>query len=312
MLLALKLTCHGIRRSEVYEGGLTGRQKEAAARLRAIVTHLAENIGIRDHVHYDNLKEAAEYIARSFSELGYNVERQSYRVDGKAFDNIVARRPDGKKDGKIIVIGAHYDSCFNPGADDNASGVAGLLELAGRFRGRELDSNIQFVAFVNEEPPFFKTELMGSRVYARKLKEAGKKVKAAIVLEMIGYYTDEKDSQRYPLLLGLFYPNRGNFIMVVGNFRSAGLVRKIRNGFRRQSDFPIESIVAPSFIPGIDWSDHASFWKEGYPAVMITDTSYLRNEHYHQPTDLPGTLGYNRMAVMLDGLEKSIIKYVAD
>ncbi|MCH8903224.1 MAG: M28 family peptidase [Bacteroidetes bacterium] len=221
-----------------------------------------------------------------------------------------------------IVIGAHYDHLgygshnslyrgdpqIHNGADDNASGVAGLIELARLLKDTPFRHRLKFAAFVNEEPPFFQTDQMGSFVYIQKTKLLGENIKTAIILEMLGYYSEKPFSQKYPLLLGPFYPNKANFIAIVGNFPSKGIVKSLTKGFRQSSKFPVVRLVSPEFIPGVNFSDHWSFWQVGIPAVMVTDTAYLRSQYYHQKTDLLDTLDYQKMAKVVFGLKEAIIK----
>lgn len=248
------------------------------------------------------MNEAVKYISEQFALFGYNVEFQDYTVSNRIAKNIIALKPGIKQPQEIIIVGAHYDTCFNPGADDNASGVAGLLELARFMADKEMNRSIKFIAFVNEEPPFFKTEDMGSRVYAKAARRKGENIKAALILEMIGHYSDRLHSQRYPLFFGPFYPNKANFIAVVGNLLSRRIIKNVVLNFRNQARFPIESVVTFSFIQGVDFSDHWSFWKEGYPAVMITDTAFYRSPHYHCGSDTAEKLNYEDMAEVIGGL----------
>ncbi len=279
--------------------------------LRSHVYRLSHEIGDRNLFEYAKLDEAAAYIAGEFEEYGYRTELEEFPVSGKTARNIIARKVGAGKPDEVIIVGAHYDTCYNPGADDNASAVAGLLELARSFAGEETGRTIKFIAFVNEEPPFFKSEKMGSRVHARNARARGEKIEAALILEMIGSYSNEPNSQKYPPLFGPFFPNRADFICVVGSFRFRSLVKKVGAIFKEHSDFPIETIAAPAFVPGIDFSDHWSFWKENYPAVMITDTAFYRYAHYHQPTDTYEKLDYKSMAAVVEGL-KYVIAKLAD
>lgn len=276
--------------------------KNAVGLLRAHVYRLSHEIGDRNLFQDGKLDEAAGYIVAQLESYGYRPESQEYTVSGRSVGNIIARKEGLKKPEEVIVVGAHYDTCFNPGADDNASAVAGLLELARTLAGEETDRTIKFIAFVNEEPPFFKSENMGSSVYAKKARGRGEDIKAALILEMIGYYSDKPNSQKYPPLFGPFYPNRGDFVCVVGSCRHRRLVRKVSAIFKKNSAFPVETVVAPSFVPGVDFSDHWSFWREGYPAVMVTDTAFYRYAHYHQPTDTYEKLDYESMAAVVEGL----------
>jgi len=279
---------------------------QLAKELKHHVYKLAHEIGDRSIFQYEKLKQAERYIADQFSSLGYTVELQKYSVLDKTVINIIATKTGLYRPKEIIIVGAHYDTCYNPGADDNASAVSGLIELARLMSDKQANRTIKFIAFVNEEPPFFKTGSMGSSVYVRYIKERMEDIKAVVILEMIGYYTDEPNSQRYPPFFGLFYPNKGNFITVVGNFSSRGLVRKVVSGFKKQTAFPIESVVTFNFIPGVDFSDHWSFWQEGYPAVMITDTAFYRNPNYHSSTDTYETLDYKSLAEVTKGLNAAL------
>ncbi len=277
------------------------------ANLRSTVKVLSEDIGVRNYTVPANLNKAADFISDHFRSLGYTVEAQKYTVGNSEFKNIIAYVGQTMPD-ESIIIGAHYDTCFNPGADDNASGVAGLLELARQFKGAILKTPLVFVAFVNEEPPFFTTEEMGSLVFTKYLKKNHKSVKAAVILEMLGVYNEKPFSQKYLPLMGPFYPNQANFIAVVGNFPSSTLVHHLVQGMRQGSDFPVRSIVAPSFIPGIYFSDHWSFWKEGYPAVMVTDTAFLRYKHYHKHSDTIEKLNFSKMSYVIQQLNQGIVK----
>ena len=303
------LTMRGWRPSKPYTVTLSQEEKITAKNIEAIVTHIAGSFGARNYVYYEQLNKTADFIIQTFQDLGYTVKVMLYEMEGRRFRNIIAEDSPRAFSEEVVIIGAHYDSCFNPGADDNASGVAGILELARLLKGERLTSKVKFIAFVNEEPPFFMTERMGSRVYARQARTKGEKIRAAIILEMLGFYSDKPFSQRYLPLLGLFYPHRADFIALVGNFRTHAAVKAVHRYFKQHSDFPVEKITAPDFIPGINFSDHWSFWKEGYPAMMVTDTAFLRSPHYHRETDLPGTLDYSRMAKMLYGLKQSIVEY---
>jgi len=280
---------------------------ESAEILKSHVRRLSDEIGERSIFKYEKLDEAATYITRALESFGYKVEFQHYTPLNTSVKNIIATKIGTVRPQEVIIVGAHYDTCFNPGADDNASAVAGLLELARFLNEVDTERTIKFIAFVNEEPPFFQTEDMGSRVYVREAKDKGEDIKAVIILEMIGYYSDRLNSQRYPLLFGLFYPNRANFICVAGNYTSRWLVKECVSGFKGHTKFPIESFVGPSFITGIDFSDHWSFWKDGYPAVMITDTAFYRNPHYHSNTDIWEKLDYESMAEVIKGLRGALI-----
>jgi Zn-dependent M28 family amino/carboxypeptidase len=204
---------------------------------------------------------------------------------------------------EIIVLGAHYDSVAGtPGANDNASGVAALLEIARLLAGKSHTRTLRLVAFANEEPPFFLTDEMGSQVYAARSRQRGEQIKAMLALETIGYYTDQPGSQHYPFPYGWFYPDTGNFIGFVGNLSSWRLVRQALGAFRASTAFPSAGVAAPGWVMGVGWSDHGSFWKEGYPAIMITDTAFYRYRHYHAETDTPEKLDYPGLARVTRGL----------
>ena len=286
---------------------LSRDEKELSYSLKGHVYKLSNEIGDRSMFRYDNLIKAEDYIAGEFKSFGYTVKFDEYEVSGKKARNIIAVKEGKEIPGEIVIVGAHYDACFNPGADDNASGIAAVLELARMLAKTETRRTVKFIAFVNEEPPFFKTDSMGSRVYARAAKEKGKNIKGVIVFEMIGYYTDKLHSQRYPPFLGPFYPNRGNFVLVVGNISSRNLGKRVIRYFKDASLFPIESLTGVSIIPGIDFSDHASFWEEKYPAVMITDTAFYRNPNYHTSSDTYETLNYESMAMVTAGFKRVIL-----
>lgn len=276
------------------------------AELEADVRTLAGEIGERNLQHYAQLNRAADFIEHSFSRAGFKPRRDSYELQGRACHNIEVEIPGAHP--QIVVIGAHYDSVFgSPGANDNASGVAAMLALARRFAGKPTAQTLRFVAFVNEEPPYFQTEQMGSFVYARRCKARGDQISAMISLETIGYFSDRPGSQSYPSPgLGLFYPTTGNYIGFVGNFGSRALVRRAIGLFREQRKVPSEGAALPSFIPGVAWSDQWSFWQCGYPAIMVTDTAPFRYPYYHMASDTPDRLDYDRFALVVSALEKTI------
>jgi Zn-dependent M28 family amino/carboxypeptidase len=274
--------------------------------LEAGVQHLAGEIGERNIPHYPQLDAAAEFIERSFSSASLQPRRETYEFQGRACHNLEVEIRGARP--QVIVVGAHYDSVSgSPGANDNASGVAGLLALARRFAGKTCGQTLRFVAFVNEEPPYFQTEEMGSLVYAKRCKARGDKITAMISLETIGYFSDAPRSQTYPSPgLGLFYPTVGNFIGFVGNVPSRALVRRVVGLFREQKKIPAEGAALPSFVPGVGWSDQWSFWQCGYPAIMVTDTAPFRYPYYHMSSDTPAKLDYDRFALVVSGMEKVI------
>ena len=287
---------------------LKPEQVELAARLRNHVQAIASrphNIG-----HPQELERAALHIESALAGMGYQVHRQPFRADGQEVRNIeVVVEPAAAIDTRTLVVGAHYDSYLHaPGANDNGTGVAGVVELArllSDLRGRSA-LRIRLVLFVNEEPPYFKTEYMGSPVYARRLKESGEAVLGMFALETLGFYSDVEHSQRYPPPLGLLYPTTGNFVAFVGLISSRAFLRETVASFRALAAFPSVGGTAPGFIPGIDWSDHWSFEQVGIPALMITDTAPFRYPHYHTAADSPDKVDYDRLARVISGLEQVI------
>ena len=215
---------------------------------------------------------------------------------------------------KILVIGAHYDTVTGtPGADDNASAVAGVLELARIIADTPLNKTVQFVAFALEEPPLFRSKSMGSYVYAESLYQAGKEIEGMICLEMIGYFRDEPGSQFFPIpFMRWFYPDKGNFISLVSNIRTKDFLVRTKAAFKKGTDLPVESLSTLFIVPGVDFSDHRSFWKFGYNALMVTDTAFYRNPHYHKPGDRADTLDYERMTEVVLGLKSAIEELAGD
>jgi hypothetical protein len=274
--------------------------------LKSDVQRLAGEIGERNMAHYGQLNAATDFIEDSFSRAGLHPRRDSYEVRGEACHNIEAEIPGTRPD--VVLIGAHYDSVFgSPGANDNGSGVAALLALARRFAGKPAQQTLRFVAFVNEEPPYFLTEQMGSFVYAGRCKARGDRISAMISLETIGYFSDAPHSQTYPAAgLGVFYPTVGNFIGFVSNVHSRALLRRSIALFRKHAKIPSEGAALPSFVPGVSWSDQWAFWQHGYPGIMITDTAPFRYPHYHSATDTPDKLDYDRFALVVSGMQKVI------
>lgn len=285
-------------------------QKADPDKLREWVEYLALEIGRRPAVRVDLLRKVAEHLTETFIALGYEVSHQPVPHKQTHHINVIAR-PKGSIDQPpgqpLLVVGAHYDSVSSsPGADDNASAVAGLMEIA-RLLADNPPASLRLVAFCPEEPPAYRTKRMGSYVYAESLKKAGIKLKGMICLEMIGYFTDAPGSQSYPLpFMNTIYPKKGNFIAIVGNIKSIKWTRQVKNGFKTGTDLPVESLNAPAIMVGIDFSDHWSFNKFGFPAVMVTDTAFNRTPHYHLSTDLPDTLDYKKMAKVVDGLTAAV------
>ena len=306
------LTLGGVLLVVAFSGCLGGamaadENKEAAAvraRLKAIVYHLAGTIGPRSHKGGANLAAAADFITGSLESFGYTVTPQTYEVDGRQVRNIIAEREGLEEPDHVLILGAHYDTQLEtPGADDNASGVAVLLELAHLHAQTPFRKTVRFIAFTLEGAPYFRTRHMGSRVYVRSLKVHGEQVEAMISLEMLGYYSQEEGSQSYPFFwLRWWHPSEGNFITVVSNFSSTDLRDHVHDALKASMNLPVETFTGPWWIPGADLSDHGSFWNEDYPAVMLTDTAFYRNPHYHERTDRPETLDYEAMGELVQGI----------
>jgi len=270
------------------------------------VEHLSIKIGDRHLWKEYSLSTAADYIESRFEEMGYGVRRQVYTCYGKEVSNLITKK-SGIGEG-TVVIGAHYDTVpGTPGADDNASAVAGLLSLARLLKSGSSKKNLIFVAFANEEPPCFGSSNMGSMVYARQLRAQKTPVDVMICLEMIGYFSPETP-QEYPIpWMRYFYPRTADFVAVVGNFRSSRYVSLLKKGIRRHSAVKVRSLIAPESFGGIGLSDNSSFWHYGYRAVMVTDTSFFRNKNYHQETDTIDTLNFEAMAEVVKGLYYTLL-----
>ena len=300
---------------ESYEGPLPPLTEAQAAlrdRLQAHVEMLAGEIGPRNVGYAASLAAAQAYLETTLAEMGYEVERQTYEARGVECSNLIVQRPGSAMSDEIIIVGAHYDSAYEaPGADDNASAVAGVLELARMFADADPQRTLRFALFTNEEPPFFQRRGMGSLMYARRCRQRGENIAAMVCLEMIGCYSDEPSSQRYPIPgLGWFYPKTGNYIGFVSNYRSRALLREVIGSFRGDAQFPSEGAALPGWVPGISLSDHWSFWKNGYDAVMVTDTAMYRYDHYHERSDTPEKLDYERMARVVEGL-RAVVEELA-
>lgn len=288
-------------------GPENGAQRASPGRLRAWVEFLAREIGPRPFTAPDRLDMAAERIAGAWTEFGYEVTFQPFPFRGRTYRNVCAAPRADMEGADLLVVGAHYDTVSgSPGADDNASGVAGLVEMA-RLLAPSPPSGVRFVAFGLEEPPVYRTRKMGSYACARELRRSGARLVGMICLEMVGYFTDRPKSQSFPFFfMDRFYPDTGNFMAFVGNMKSAPFTLALKRAFLEGTDVPAEHINAPWFVIGVDFSDHWSFHRFGYPAVMVTDTAFYRNPHYHRPTDTPATLDYDRMARVVDGLAHAV------
>jgi hypothetical protein len=278
------------------------------ARLERDVDWLASLAPARSVDHPDSLSRAADYIEKQWQQTGLTVERQELVALGHPYTNLVASW--GPPAAEHLVIGAHYDVYGDyPGADDNASGVAGLLELGRLLSGeRWRNTRVDLVAFTLEEPPFFATDSMGSAVHARSLADHGAKVLGMISLEMIGYFSDEPGSQSYPLpVLRFFYPSAGNFIAVSSDLADWGFVRRVKRAMRQSTRLPVLSFNGPRWLTGVDWSDHRNYWRYGWPAAMVTDSAFYRNRAYHTAGDTAQRLDFRRLAQVIEGVAGLVV-----
>ncbi|MEH0157158.1 M28 family peptidase [Limibacter armeniacum] len=279
-------------------------------KLKEHVHFLCNTPAPRNYQHPTSMQLVVQYIQDKFSEYGYQIIKQQYEADGMYYSNVIAFYGNEGSEERV-VIGAHYDVFGDyPGADDNASGIAGLLEIARLLQKYQpkLPYAIELVAYANEERPFFKTDKMGSAIHAQSLLQEDTSIKVMVCLEMIGYFSDEINSQGYPLpFMDLLYPNRGNYISLVGSFGNHMTIGQFKSRMKEASSLPVYSINAPTGIKGLDSSDHRNYWDVGYNAIMVTNTSYYRNPNYHTADDTPDTLDYERMKHTVDGVYWAVI-----
>jgi len=281
---------------------LTDQQSKLSRTLRLDVENLVK-IGERNTAAEGTLDRAHALIERVITDDDIVPKRFPYKYEGKNVANVEAVVEGKGRSDQVVIVGAHFDSARGaPGADDNASGVAVLFALMRHFHAHPTPRTLRFTFFVNEEPPHFQNESMGSLVYAKKCKERGDDIKAMVSLESLGYFKDEPGSQKYPPIVSWFYPDRGDFIAFVGNTSSRSLVRESIGAFRAAEQFPTEGAAMPAFVTGVGWSDQWSFWQSGYEAIMVTDTAPFRNPSYHTANDGVDTLDYERLARVTTGL----------
>lgn len=284
---------------------LTQQEKVLSSALKSDLEMLAIEIGERNRYNYLKLMTTANFIEDEMSKCGYEVKRQKYKISNQTFENLEVEIMGDRQPDEIVIIGAHYDTVYGcPGANDNGSGVAGLLALARAFAGKQTSRTLRFVFFTNEEPPFFMTEHMGSVVYAKRCRRRKENIVAMLSLETIGYYSDELGSQKFPPGLNDFYPSTGNYITFVSNLNNSKLVCNVIESFRRHTKFPSEGTALPPFGTGVNLSDHWAFWQEGYPALMVTDTAFFRYPYYHRRQDTPDKVDCDRTARVVAGLER--------
>lgn len=277
-------------------------------RIRELLTEITKTPKPRNYQNLDQLNKTANVIKAGFEKYLDSVYFQEYKVNGITYKNVVGIiNPRGKS---TLVIGAHYDVCGNQeGADDNGTGIVGLLELARLFDTVSTEKRLEFVAYTLEEPPYFRSENMGSYVHAKSLADENRVVEGMIVLEMIGYFSDEKKSQDYPLgILKMFYGGKGDYITVVNKLGKGKFARRFLHKMKKNEESPeVKSFNAPKSLPGIDFSDHLNYWKFGFSASMITDTAFYRNKNYHMSTDKMELLDLERMAGVVDCVFNSLL-----
>ena len=285
----------------------TSPERELAARMRKHVAAIASTEHNVEHL--SELEQVATYIEETLRGMGYSVKRQNFDSKAGKVRNLevsIRSKNQMRPDHPVVVLGAHYDSVLGTvGANDNGSGTAAVLELARLLKDLEglTDSELVLVLYTNEEPPYFKTEQMGSRVHAAEMTARKKNVVGMVSVETIGCYSDASGSQHYPFPFGMLYPDKGNFIAFVGDIGARSFTRRLIAAFRSHTEFPSEGVAAPDFVPGIDWSDHWSYRQEGYPALMITDTAPNRYMHYHTSSDTIDKIDFERMARVVGGIE---------
>jgi Zn-dependent M28 family amino/carboxypeptidase len=280
--------------------------------LQEHVHQLAGEIGERNVFLPAALAVVAEYIEQTWSDQGYDVTKQSYETHNQQCTNLEVTCVGERNPGQILLIGAHYDSARGaPGANDNASGVAALLEMSRLFKRLRPAISVRFVAFVNEEPPFSFGSKQGSMVYAKMAKARGDDIALMVAMDCIGCYSEQAGSQHYPPFFGFFYPSEGNFLAVISNLASRHSMHMFVEQFHIVSDFPLEHLATTSFVPGVSWSDHRSFWKQGYRALLVTDTAFYRYQHYHSASDTPDKISYPRFTQAVISLHNTFSRIAA-
>ena len=287
-----------------------------AGRLKGHVETLAKMYGERNFDTPKDYRGARKYLEGKLDSMGYTTSLEKVDTRGETYHNVIAELEGASTPKEIVVVGAHYDAVRgSPGADDNATGVATVLELARTYANAKPSRTLRFILFCNEEPPFFGSETMGSYQHAAGAKKRGEQIVMMISMEMLGYYTNKSGSQEYPRGIEYLYPNRefpdkGNFVSFVTKGDGEKAVKKMDEIFEKKTEVRGEWLAAPKSAGGVSLSDHASFWKKGFPGVMITDTAYFRNPNYHKATDLPKTLDFKKFAQVVGGLEPVVDNWV--
>lgn len=295
-----------------YQGelpALTLNQQQLQGELERNINTIS-SFGEHNFIFAESLNKVAAFLESQLTDAGYSVQSQVYQAKGQSFRNLEVEIKGTQNPDEIVIIGAHYDSVVGSvGANDNGTGTAAVLSLARKFAKFKPTKTLRFVEFVNEEPPFFWTKEMGSLVYAERCQQQQENIVGMLSLETIGYYSNQPNSQQYPLnLLKWFYPNQGNFISFIGNFKSRSLVQNVIGNFRNSASFPSQGVALPNWVPGVGWSDHWSFWQQDYPALMVTDTALYRYPYYHTSQDTPEQINFEYLARVVSGLEEVIIK----
>ncbi len=278
--------------------------------LKYHVQSLAGEIGERHVGRHPALQQAANYISRQWQAMGYEVERQPFKVRGKVCENLQATRRGSKAPDTMMLMCAHYDSAKDcPGANDNASGIAAMLEVSRYFSRIDPDCTVRFVALTNEKPPYHGTEKSGSWIYAHQAAQRHDNIRSIIVLESLGYYNDTYGSQLYPALMGMFYPKQANFVAVTSNLASLRTMHRFARHFKKHCSLACEPMIAPNFLPWVKWSDNSPFWLNGYHAFMMSDTSLYRYPFYDSPRDTPEKIDYQCLTFITIGLAGALEEY---
>jgi hypothetical protein len=277
-------------------------------RLKTDLDILTKTDRSRTYKNTDILNKTAAFIQGEFLKTTPSVSVQKYEADGSEYQNIIASF--GPKDAESIIVGAHYDICGDQdGADDNASGVAGLLELARLLKNQNLKYRFDLVAYTLEEPPYFRTESMGSYIHAKSLHDNKIPVKGMVCLEMIGFYSNTEGSQTYPLnFLKWIYGSKGNYITVVEKLGSGRFAKNFTKNMLSEQTLRTKKFKAPASLPGIDFSDHLNYWKFGYSAALITNTAFYRNKNYHTKDDTVEKLNIGNIGLVVDGVFRALMK----
>jgi len=286
---------------------LLGQQSDTI-KIKKHLTAITKTEEARNFRNIETLNFVADYIFKEFNKSADSTYYQTYDVSGIEYKNVVC--VFGNENEKTIVIGAHYDVCGDQeGADDNASGVVGLLELTRLLKGKKLNYRLEIVAYTLEEPPYFRSKNMGSYIHAKSIVDNKTNIYGMLCLEMIGYFDDAEDSQEYPLgLLSWFYGKKGDFIALITKLGKGRFARKFESAFIKNQHLKTEKLTAPSFLQGIDFSDHLNYWEFGISAIMITDTAFYRNKNYHEKTDTMKTLNISKMSKVIDSVFDAILE----